>query len=141
MGVIIDEFCVKKLSELCAWRSEVVVTNESLDAYVERYIAWKLNERVSARFRLFADGFRLILAVQETAIFAPDELDLVVSGVMQYDWGSLRKVVKYHPDHARASRAIYYFWEIFDRMTQEDKLKWFMFTVGADSVPVNDSGG
>jgi ubiquitin-protein ligase E3 A len=136
-AVITEEFGVKKLNDLCARGSEVVVTNENLDAYVKRYIGWKLNERVSAPFRWFADGFRLILPVQETAIFAPDELDLVVSGVMQYDWGSLRKVVKYHPEHARASRAIHYFWEIFDRMTQEDKLKWLMFTVGTDSVPVN----
>ena len=69
-------------------------------------------------------------------MFAPDELDILVSGEEVLDWEELQKNAKYKDGYSANSKVIKWFWEIFNTYSPEMKCKFLLFTTGSDRAPV-----
>jgi hypothetical protein len=116
------------------------VTNHNLDEYVEAYVRYSLHGRVDRAFEQFEAGFRKLLSVEDIRMFAPDQLDIIVSGVEEYDWDSLKQNVVYGMGYTAESQAIQFFWEVFDGFSQKEKVMWLLFTTGTDRPPIGGLG-
>ncbi|OHT09171.1 ubiquitin ligase [Tritrichomonas foetus] len=112
------------------------VTNENVLEYIHLYVKWITNDSIDTKFKAFATGFWKLFNGKVFEMFAPDELDILVSGEPVRDWDSLRKNVKYSDGYRPNSRQVKWFWEIFDRFSDDMKCKFLQFTTGSDRAPV-----
>ena len=73
---------------------------------------------------------------QTFQLFAPDELDILVSGEEILEWEELQKNCEYKDGYSANSRVIKWFWEIFNSFSADMKRKFLLFTTGTDRAPV-----
>lgn len=115
---------------------DVEVTNDNADLYVDAYIQWMLDISINTQYQAFRRGFELACKAPSYKILEPSELDMLVSGVDSIDWDSLKIGVKYKSGYNKNSRAVKWFWEIYDSMTIEEKKKLLKFVTGTDRAPI-----
>jgi ubiquitin-protein ligase E3 A len=88
------------------------------------------------QFRQFQRGFKRIFKGRIIQAFAPDELDILVSGEEVFDWEQLERNAKYSDGYRPDSRAVRLFWQIFNEFSTAEKARFLCFTTGTDRVPV-----
>jgi ubiquitin-protein ligase E3 A len=132
----VDNFGEKEEVELAPGGRERPVTTGDVREFVDAYAKWYLTTSIEKQFELFRSGFRRVLADGSFAKFAPDELDIIVSGEEVFEWGQLEKNAKYKNGYSPESRPVTWFWSIFEALTSEEKRKFLRFTTGTDRAPV-----
>jgi ubiquitin-protein ligase E3 A len=116
------------------------VTNENVEEYVSAYVEWFANTSVDTQFEKFRTGFGRVCKGELLKRFAPDELDILVSGEEVFEWELLERNAHYWNGYKAHSRAIRFFWEIFMEMPDTEKAKFLLFTTGSDRAPVGGLG-
>lgn len=114
----------------------IEVTNDNVEQYVQALIDWKTNKSISTQFDAFHAGFRKLFNGDIFELFAPDELDILVSGEEVLDWDELQKNARYKDGYNRNSRVVKWFWEVFNSFSTEMKCNFLLFTTGSNRAPV-----
>ena len=112
----------------------VEVTNENVEQYINAYVNFELDSRIKTSFEAFKRGFDLACPGKIYRTLDPAEIDIIVSGEEVYDWAALKTTTKY-ANATEKSRAIHYFWDIFDSLTQKEKMGLLKFITGSDRTP------
>ena len=129
VGEDISDLCltfdsiIKNSEKSSSIKEGMEVTNDNIDQYVEEYIDFELNYKVKSSFEAFKNGFYRAYPGTAMLLLDPSELDIVVSGEEVYDWATLKSTTKYIGATER-SRSILNFWNIFDSLSQREKLKF-----------------
>ena len=138
-SITIEEFGIKKDYPLIDNGLEIDVTNDNLEIYIESYIEWISSTSINRQYLAFLNGFNKVPISKHLILFQPDELDILVSGEEIYDWKALKENVIYS-GYKKNSIIIKHFWEFFDNLSHEKKLKFLRFTTGSDRTPVGGLG-
>jgi hypothetical protein len=116
---------------------DIVVTNETVEEYIQLRTDYLLNRSVENQFNNFRKGFiKLAEGTEMLNLFREDELDILVSGTEVVDWGALKTTARYIDGYTKESNVIVWFWELFDEMAEEDKKKFLRFSTGTDRLPI-----
>ena len=135
----VDYFGKPKTYPLIRNGNSIDVTNDNVEKYVESYIDFLLFRSVQLPFSAFKKGFEIVCRADMYKTLAPDELDIFVSGEEVMDWDSLKRFCTYN-GYDQNSRAIKWFWEIFDEMPDQEKVKFLKFSTGTDRAPLGGLG-
>jgi hypothetical protein len=112
------------------------VTKDNAGRYVRAYVDWRAHKSIERFYDAFASGFARLFDPAIIALFAPDELDILVSGEEVLDWSSLQQNARYTDGYGRHSTSVKLFWELFEGFSNEKKLKFLQFTTGSDRAPI-----
>ena len=116
------------------------MNNNNLEYYINSYINWITNISISSQYNSFIKGFMKISLSKLFLLFSPDELDILVSGEIIFDWNALKQNAKYIDGYNEKSIQIIWFWEIFNNFNLENKKKFLRFSTGNDKAPVGGLG-
>lgn len=119
---------------------DVEVVNENVDFYISSYINFILVKNIENHFEAFRRGFELACRLPSYKLLDPAEIDLLVSGEGELDWGALQRSAVYKDGYSAKSRAVKWFWEIFHGFTKEQKLMFLKFATGTDRAPIGGLG-
>jgi len=120
--------------------SEIPLTNENRQEYVDLYVQWYLKESIASQFDYFLRGFRLLCDSPAFKMFRAEELELLVCGSPTLDFEELEKVTQYDNGYHKEHRVIRDFWSIVHSMTLEQKKKLLFFSTGSDRSPIGGLG-
>ena len=67
-------------------------------------------------------------------------MDILVSGEEVLDWAALKRCAKYIDGYDENSKQVKWFWELFNKFSNEQKLMFLKFATGTDRVPVGGLG-
>jgi hypothetical protein len=88
------------------------MTNENLEDYINQHAHSKLTSCVTRQFDGFSRGFRVLFnSNPASTIFQYDELDILVSGMPEIDWDSLREGARYTNGYTRDTPVVQWLWE------------------------------
>lgn len=126
--------------ELCSKGRDTIVTNENLDDYIDKYIKILTDSSIHEQFRAFYEGFEKLFVRPLYMLFEPDEFDILVSGEIIYDWVAFKANARYSDGYKSDSEEIIWFWEIFDEMSNKQKIDFLRFSTGSDRVHIGGLG-
>jgi hypothetical protein len=132
----IENFGTPQEIEFMPGGAETDVTSANLEDYIESYVDWTANRSIQDPFTCFERGISRVLSHEHLSLFAPDELDVLVSGEEELNWDLLQASAMYRDGYEPDSDAVMWFWEIFHEMSENDKLKFLRFTTGSDRPPI-----
>lgn len=124
--------------ELIEGGSNITVTNENVNYYIQLYLEWSLDKSIENQYKKFEEGFMKVFGKTRSLEFLyPEELDTLVSGSNVIRWDELRGSTKYTDGYDKQSPTILMFWEVFNELNDDQKSKLLLFTCGTDRVPIN----
>ncbi|OHT10301.1 ubiquitin ligase [Tritrichomonas foetus] len=118
----------------------IPVTNENVNNYIQLYINWILDNSIKNQFEAFKDGFLRVCNSMSMKLIYPEELDILVSGPEVFNWDDLKNHTVYSDGYDSQSPTVLMFWEAFDELTEKDKSKLLLFTVGTSKPPLKGLG-
>uniref|UniRef100_A0A5K3ELT9 HECT-type E3 ubiquitin transferase n=1 Tax=Mesocestoides corti TaxID=53468 RepID=A0A5K3ELT9_MESCO len=113
------------------------VTIANRQEFVDRTVDFLLNTSVRKQFSAFRKGF--LSVVEDTplfSLFSPSEVELLLRGSQEYDFGELERVTEYEGDYNTETPVIRQFWSIVHAMSEQEQRKLLQFTTGTDRIPV-----
>lgn len=116
---------------------KINVTNKNKKEYVSLYCNYHLRESISKQISSFCEGFNSIIPSNETRLFNPNELDLLICGVPKIDVSDLRQNTSYEYPYDEDHPVINLFFETIAKWRNEDLGKLLLFLTGSSQVPVN----
>lgn len=120
--------------------SNVPVTNENREQYVEAVANYILNISIREQFEVFKQGFLQSAGSIVLDLFRPEELALLVAGREELDFVALQKVTKYE-GYTEQSESVKIFWKIVhNRLTDTEKKKLLYFVTSTPRAPINGLG-
>ena len=131
---------VKKVYELKENGSNIMLTLENKNEYINLYLDWLFNDSVKIPFSYFKKGFDKIVPGELIKDFEPDELELMICGSQILDFKLLEKNTKYDGGYNKDDQTIKYFWSVIHEMNIEQQKKFLAFATGSDRAPVNGLG-
>lgn len=137
---VIDQFGEKMEIPLVQNGDKIEVNNDNLDAYIASYINWWANVSISRQYEAFLNGFIKIAISKLYKLFSADEIDILVSGEAVLDWAALKKNAKYIDGYTKDSIQVIWFWDLFNRFNNDQKVKFLRFSTGTPRAPVEGLG-
>ncbi len=135
--VEVDNFGEKKYVDLKPGGGEIPLTNANRFEFVELYVDYFLNKSVEKQFAAFKRGFDLVVNGPAFDIFSPEELELLICGEPELDFGELEKAALYEAeDFGPSNQVVKWFWEIVHNLNEEEKKKLLRFVTGSDRSPI-----
>ncbi|XP_041850243.1 probable E3 ubiquitin-protein ligase HERC6 [Melanotaenia boesemani] len=111
------------------------VTGSNRKEFVAACVNHIFNKSVEGIFEAFKRGFFKVCDMDVVDFFQPEELQSVMVGQENYDWEVFKQNTvyegEYHADHPN----IITFWEVFEKLTAEEKKKFLLFLTGCDRIP------
>lgn len=84
----------------------------------------------------FEAGFNKVCYHPIYQRLAPDELDLLVSGVDVVNWNQLRFATTYEGGYTAKSDSVAMFWDVFNSLTIDQKKDLLVFATGTAKIPI-----
>ncbi len=126
----------RKVVELKEGGSNIYVSQENKEEYVELFIDYVFNKQCEKFFDYFSKGFHKVCQGDLIGTFEPEELELLICGSTLLDFNALREAARYQDGFDEDSPGIQRFWEVLLEFTEEEKKKFLMFTTGCDRAPI-----
>ncbi|CAL8350706.1 unnamed protein product [Lota lota] len=104
--------------------------------FVDAYINYAFNKSVEQVFEEFKRGFFKVCNRDTVEFFQPDELRGVMVGQDFTDWNVMKQNTEYAGDYSETHPNIITFWEVFDKLTEDEKKRFLLFLTGLDRVPI-----
>jgi len=99
--------------ELKMGGSEVLVSKDNRDEYVNLYIDYMFNEQCKEQFKSFTKGFFRVCDEEVILnMFKYEELELFVCGIPELDFNEWKKATRYVDGYEANSTIITWFWEV-----------------------------
>ncbi|VDP10908.1 unnamed protein product [Soboliphyme baturini] len=134
--ITISAFGTTQNVELKDGGSQIAVTKQNRQEYVDLYIDYKLNKANCMHFEAFANGFHRVVTSHILSFFQPQELMEMVVGNEVYDWDEFERNTQYQGEYWHNHPVIKVFWEVFHSLNLEQKRKFLLFLTGNDRVPI-----
>ncbi|XP_072248664.1 probable E3 ubiquitin-protein ligase HERC4 isoform X2 [Leuresthes tenuis] len=112
-----------------------LVTGSNRNKYVAAIVNHVFNKSVEGVFEAFKRGFFKVCDRDVVEFFQPEELQAVMVGQENYDWEVFKKNTVYEGEYHAGHPNITTFWEVFEKLTAEEKKKFLLFLTGCDRVP------
>lgn len=135
----IDVFGTTETIELVPNGKNIEVTNGNVRQYISEVLNMVINKLHKQAFDSFERGFRICCRASTYRKLSAEELDMCVSGEEVLDWGALMRTCIYSGYNAK-SKTVIYFWEYFESLSAERKLKLLKFITGTDRAPLGGLG-
>lgn len=117
--------------------SNVSLTNENKDFYIEHIINWKFIRRVKNQLEALHKGFHDIIPKEAIAIFTENELEKLICGVQEIDVKDWKKYTTYSEGYFSKHKTIKFFWELVKSFDNDMRAKLLQFVTGSSKVPMN----
>eukprot|EP00768_Dysnectes_brevis_P004664 gnl/Dysnectes_brevis/3377_a4248_446.p1 GENE.gnl/Dysnectes_brevis/3377_a4248_446~~gnl/Dysnectes_brevis/3377_a4248_446.p1 ORF type:complete len:821 (-),score=255.47 gnl/Dysnectes_brevis/3377_a4248_446:57-2342(-) len=123
--------------ELCPGGCEKAVTNLNREQYVALRVKYELEEAVETGFRPFRQGFEEVAHCRSLKLLEPRELELILCGEPELDFGALRANARYEKPYTPQHHLVRWFWEVVHEELDKDQQKELLkFVIGSDRAPV-----
>jgi len=122
--------------ELIPNGANIKVDNTNIKEYVTAYVKWMLEDSVANQFAPFAEGFNTVCGSPLLfQIFRPEELEIAICGIEDYDFKELERATMYK-GYTAENPVIKNFWSVVHDLNLEAKKKLLLFITGSDRVPI-----
>lgn len=134
----IDEeyFGRSKQYELIPNGAKIDVTNENKEEYIEKLAYYKMYLCIKQQIDAFLTGFHEIIPKQLVSIFNYKEIELLISGMPNFDINDLKKNTDYN-GYNIDSPQIVWFWELIEGLEQQDVGLFLQFVTGSSKIPLD----
>jgi len=119
---------------------KIAVTNENRQEYVDLYTKHLLYDSIKEQFSHFSAGFKKVCDTDAFKIFTPEEVEILICGLEEFDFKNLEKTTTYDDGYTKDSQVIKYLWEVLNELSVEQQKKFLFFTTGSDRVPIGGLG-
>jgi E3 ubiquitin-protein ligase HUWE1 len=119
---------------------QIEVTLENLPEYIQLLLDYRLGGEYNTQLNAFVEGFHDLIPKEELALFRPDELGMLISGVPEIDPDEFANHVVYEGGYSREHPVIEMFFEVFREFTNEERGKLIAFVTGVSKVPAEGFG-
>ncbi|XP_075163815.1 HECT and RLD domain containing E3 ubiquitin ligase 4 isoform X2 [Haematobia irritans] len=116
--------------------SNINVTKENRQEFVDLYVDFIFNKAVDDKFKAFQKGFMKVCWGNVLKLFRPEELMAMVVGNEEYDWKTWELSCEYKNGYTVSDDTVKWFWETFHEMSLEDKKKFLLYLTGSDRIPI-----
>ncbi|THC94388.1 hypothetical protein EYZ11_006117 [Aspergillus tanneri] len=131
-----DDFGEKQVIDLIDNGSNIPVTQENKEEYVQRVVDYRLIGSVKEQLDNFLKGFHEIIPPDLISIFNEQELELLISGLPEIDVDDWKVNTEYH-NYSASSPQIQWFWRAVRSFDKEERAKLLQFVTGTSKVPLN----
>ncbi|MFH4976867.1 hypothetical protein AB6A40_003576 [Gnathostoma spinigerum] len=116
----------------------IQVTNENKFLYVHRMAQYRVFDQTKAQCQAFVAGFLSVLNIQWLSLFAPHELQFMISGQSSdVDLHDLRKHVQYYGGFHSNHRLIKWLWQILENdFSIEERHLFLKFVTSCSRAPL-----
>ena len=135
-AVSFDFFGEVRESELVEGGANIPVTEANREEYVELYVQHILQHSIQSQLSAFYQGFHQVCGGPALALFRWEELELLICGLPELDFGALERVTRYEGGFAEDSLVVQWLWEIMDAYSLEQRKLFLFFATGCDRAPV-----
>lgn len=117
--------------------TQLRLTKDNRQEYVELYADFLLNSSIRRQFNAFRRGFQMVCDESPlTVLFTPREIESLVRGSRDYNFHELEKVTVYDGDYTPQTPVICNFWRVVHRMSEEQQKQMLKFVTGSDRITV-----
>ncbi|XP_044029469.1 E3 ubiquitin-protein ligase NEDD4-like isoform X5 [Siniperca chuatsi] len=117
--------------------SDMVVTNENKQEYIDLVIQWRFVNRVQKQMNAFLEGFTELILIDLIKIFDENELELLMCGLGDVDVNDWRQHTVYKNGYCPNHPVIQWFWKVVLLMDAEKRIRLLQFVTGTSRVPMN----
>ncbi|XP_072228724.1 E3 ubiquitin-protein ligase NEDD4-like isoform X4 [Leuresthes tenuis] len=117
--------------------SDMVVTNENKQEYIDLVIQWRFVNRVQKQMNAFLEGFTELILIDLIKIFDENELELLMCGLGDVDVNDWRQHTVYKNGYCPNHPVIQWFWKVVLFMDAEKRIRLLQFVTGTSRVPMN----
>ncbi|XP_069194936.1 E3 ubiquitin-protein ligase TRIP12 isoform X14 [Procambarus clarkii] len=119
--------------------SDISVTINNLDQYLQLVIEWLVREGVRRQMEALREGFECVFPLTQLHVFYPEELEQLFCGssdASQWDMKQLAECCR--PDHGYThnSRAVKFLLQILSEYTSAQQRSFLQFVTGSPRLPV-----
>ncbi|KAM6987025.1 E3 ubiquitin-protein ligase NEDD4-like [Aplochiton taeniatus] len=117
--------------------SDMLVTNDNKNEYIDLVIQWRFVNRVQKQMNAFLEGFTELIIVDLIKIFDENELELLMCGLGDVDVNDWRQHTVYKNGYCPNHPVIQWFWKAVLLMDAEKRIRLLQFVTGTSRVPMN----
>ncbi|KAJ2351915.1 hypothetical protein GGF43_003896 [Coemansia sp. RSA 2618] len=122
--------------ELIPGGAQTLLTADNRDVFIDKYVDFVFNGSCEKQFAEFKSGFDRICGSSYVRHMRPQELELLVCGCSDLDFGALERSTIYDGGYTKSTVVIEYFWQVVSEFTDELKRKLLFFATSSDRVPI-----
>uniref|UniRef100_A0A914ZV22 E3 ubiquitin-protein ligase n=10 Tax=Parascaris univalens TaxID=6257 RepID=A0A914ZV22_PARUN len=123
--------------ELIEGGSNMDVTNDNVDLYIDKCTEFYLNTGICDQINAFREGFDLVFPLRSLRMFAPEEVQTLLSGEQCPEW--TREDIINHTEpklgYTRESAGFLRFVDVLVGMNSSERKSFLQFTTGCSSLP------
>ena len=120
--------------------SEIKVTNENKNEYVELYSIFALKSKIEKQVNSFCEGFNMLIPHDKIKFFSPKELDLLICGVTDIEVEDMIQNTEFEYPYTAESPVIQMFFKEIKTWDNEKLTKILFFMTGSPRIPANGFG-
>eukprot|EP00762_Andalucia_godoyi_P008487 ANDGO_05781.mRNA.1 putative E3 ubiquitin-protein ligase HUL4 len=139
-SVLEDYYGEKRTVELKPNGTQVQVSKDNREEYVNLLVRYLLVDSVAQQFNAFRQGFLAVAGGYGLQLLRAEELEMLLCGSPDLDFKALEQNTRYEDGYSAESRIIREFWEIVHQWSQADKKRLLFFVTGSDRVPIKGLG-
>jgi hypothetical protein len=122
--------------ELVPGGAEIALSKANREQYGTMVAKYYLKEQVKDEIRAFSEGFHDVIPVEVISVFDVDELSLIMGGTPYLDVDDWRENTEYGGEFTDRHLVINWFWEVLEKLTQDQLRKFLLFCTGMPRVPI-----
>lgn len=123
--------------ELIPNGTNVPLTNENKDFYIEHIINWKFVRRVKGQMEALHRGFYDLIPKEAIVIFTENELEKLICGTQEIDVNDWKMNTNYSEGYSSKHQTIKFFWDLVQSFNNDMRAKLLQFVTGSSKVPMN----
>ncbi|ORX67806.1 HECT-domain-containing protein [Linderina pennispora] len=131
-----EEFGELRTHELVPGGASIPLTVANRDQFIDKYVDFIFNVSCNKQFTEFKAGFDRICGGSFVRCMRPEELELLVCGSSDLDFGALENSTIYDGGYAKDTPVIQFFWKTVRGFSDELKRKLLFFATSSDRVPI-----
>ena len=117
--------------------SEIPLTLANRERYGQLVARYILGESIRDEIRAFTEGFHDVIPAEVVSIFDIDELTLIMGGTPYIDVEDWRENTEYGGEFGPRHTVVNWFWEVLEKLTQDQLRKFLLFCTGMPRVPID----
>ncbi|KAJ2520542.1 hypothetical protein H4217_001978 [Coemansia sp. RSA 1939] len=131
-----DDLGRLRTHELIPDGASTILDAANRELFIDRYVDFVLNKSCAKQFAEFKAGFDRICGSSYVRYMQPQELELLVCGCSDLDFGALESSTVYDGGYSRTTKVIEYFWQVVGEFGDDLKRKLLFFATSSDRVPI-----
>ncbi|KNC83656.1 hypothetical protein SARC_04116 [Sphaeroforma arctica JP610] len=114
--------------------SEIDVTNENKEEYVNLFMEWRINRGTHQQLKALKDGFSEFVPADALADFNAHDLEMLISGEINIDLDDWKAHTTY-TDTDENDNIVQWFWKLLEESNRDLRLRILQFVTGTQRIP------